>query len=74
MIESPLIQELMAKRVHKAIHRVLRARFGDVPPEITSALQTVLEDDQLDELVDWAARCPDLEAFGSRLPPGTSNS
>jgi hypothetical protein len=31
MIESPLIQELMSERMHKAITSVLEARFGHVP-------------------------------------------
>src|SRR5919198_6056424 len=34
MIESPLIQELMAERGHKYIMRVLEERFGSVPQDI----------------------------------------
>ena len=67
MIESPLIQELMAQRMHKDILRVLAARFGPVPPEIVAALQAIVDETKLDALVEWAATCPDLEAFRTRL-------
>lgn len=67
MIESPLIQELMAERVHKAIVRFLSGRFSSVPADIITALQHIQEEQKLDELVDWASRCPDLDAFRSRL-------
>ena len=71
MIESPLIQELrqevVAERVHKAILRFLAARFGSVPPEIEVAVRAIQDEARLDLLVDWAALCPDLEAFRTRL-------
>lgn len=69
MIDSPLIQELVAERAHKDILLVLTARFAMVPPEIVTGLQAIQDEKKLDELVDWAGRCPDLEAFRSRLPP-----
>lgn len=67
MIESPLIQELVAERTHKDILLVLTARFGLLPQEIVASLQAVQEEKKLEELVDWAARCADMEAFRSRL-------
>jgi hypothetical protein len=67
MIESPLIQELMAQRMHKAILRFLSGRFGSVPLDIQTTLQSIQDDARLDELVEWAARCPDLDAFRIRL-------
>ena len=67
MIESPLIQELVAERAHKDILRVLNARLGSVPPEIATALEGIQDEAKLDELVDWASRSPSLEAFRSRL-------
>jgi hypothetical protein len=67
MIESPLIRELMAERMHKVISRILTDRFGSVSPEISAGLRAVTEDNQLDELAVWAGRCPDLDAFNSRL-------
>jgi hypothetical protein len=67
MIESPLIQELMAQRGHKDIVRVLAARFGSVPPEIEAAVRAIQDESRLDALLDGAALCPDLEAFRQRL-------
>ena len=68
MTESPLIQELMAVRIRKDILRFLAGRFGKVPAEIPTALQVVQEEAKLEELVDWAGQCPDLDAFRTHLP------
>lgn len=67
MIESPLIQELVAEARHRDIVRFLRARFGAVPPDLGAALQSVQDETKLDELVDWASRCPGLDEFRTRL-------
>ena len=67
MIESPLIQELMAERSHKHILSLLADRFGPVPQDITTALQSIQDEQRLDALVVWAGRCADLEAFRTRL-------
>jgi len=67
MIESPLIQELVAQTQHKAIVRVLRNRFAHVPPEIVVKLKTVLNEDKLNELLDFAVACPDVESFRLKL-------
>jgi hypothetical protein len=72
MIESPLIQELrqefMAQRGHKDIVGVLEERFGSVPQDLITALGAIQEDERLDQLLRWAVRCPDLEAFASGWP------
>jgi hypothetical protein len=71
MIESPLIQEMMAKKeaetMHKAIVAVLEERFGPVPEDITAALTLVVDEDRLRGLVRQAARCADLNAFRASL-------
>jgi len=67
MIESPLIQEIVSRTKHSAIVRFLAARFGPVPQDIVTILQTVSDEQRLDELVDWAGRCPDLDAFRTQL-------
>jgi hypothetical protein len=67
MIESPLIQEVVSQFRQKDIGQVLAARFGPVPPEISTARQAIMDGAKLDELVDWAARCPDLDSFRARL-------
>ena len=73
MIESPLIQELIAEERHTDIARSLTGRFGSVPPDVTTALQGIQEEQKLDDLVDWAARCPDLDAFRARLNGSQEN-
>ncbi len=67
MIESPLIQELVAERAHKDILRFLAGRFGPVPHEIAATVQSIQDETKLDELVDWASRCPTLEQFSIPL-------
>ena len=69
MIESLLIQELVAERMHKDILRVLNARLGPVPPEIDTALEGVQDEAKLDDLIDWAARCHSLDEFRTHLNP-----
>ena len=74
MIESPLIQELMAERSHKHILRFLTDRFGPVPQDIRDSLQMIQDEARLDDLVVWADRCPDLEAFCTRVSAGEPDS
>ncbi len=69
MIESPLIQELLAERRHEDILLFLEGRFGPVPGDIKPAVQAIQDELQLRELLLWASRCSDLEAFRSRLNP-----
>ena len=67
MIESSLIQELMAERMHKAILRVLADRFGPVPQDVRELLHAIQDEQQLDDLNVWAGRCSDVDAFRDRL-------
>jgi hypothetical protein len=71
MIESPLIQELMAKSaaeaLQKAIVALLGERFGAVPEDVAAALRLVMDEDKLRDLNTHAARCPDLSAFRALL-------
>jgi predicted transposase YdaD len=67
MIESPLIQEIVARTRHEAILGFLEARFGSVPPEVVTQLRTILDEEQLRDLNRHAALCPDLAAFQARL-------
>jgi predicted transposase YdaD len=69
MIESPLIQELLAEEKHGDILRVLTDRFGAVPPAITTSLRSIQDVEKLRGLMVWASRCPDMDAFHSRLSP-----
>jgi hypothetical protein len=83
MLDFPLVRDLLsdpevvkrapgwpvvqAETRRQDILRFLAARFGAVPPEIEAMLKSTVEPTRLDELIDWAARCPDLEAFRARL-------
>lgn len=67
MIESPLIQELLAEQGHEHIMIVLAARFGPVPGDIETTIRAIQDPAKLGELFDWVGRCPDLEAFRGRL-------
>lgn len=74
MIESPLIQELLAERSHKYIVKLLESRFGPVPGDLSAALLAVQDDELLDALYDVALACPDLDAFRTRLASGPQSS
>lgn len=67
MIESPFLEELMAERMHRAILRTLKDRFGPVPADVEQALSQVRDDDRLDLLFRWAVECTDVPAFAARL-------
>jgi hypothetical protein len=67
MIESPLIQEIVAERFHEAILTLLAARFGSLPVEITTRVQSISKEKTLLDLNTFAGTCPDLNAFRERL-------
>jgi hypothetical protein len=67
MIDSPLIVELISKRIHRLILGILEDRFGAVPADIVRAIETVTDDERLQALNTLAARCPDLEAFRAQV-------
>jgi predicted transposase YdaD len=75
MIESPVLQELKAEwtreaaleatreTMRRAIVGFLVARFGAKAKEVGALLETIDDEGRLQELVTFAAVCPDLEAF-----------
>jgi hypothetical protein len=67
MIESPLIQELLADQQHENILLILGDRFHTLPQDVKSSLQSIQDVAKLRELMVWAYRCADLDAFRSRL-------
>jgi hypothetical protein len=73
MIESPLLKELIAESERagrrKCIIRILVARFGRDARGLRYGLETITDDERLDELTDLSATCPDLESFKKRLGP-----
>jgi hypothetical protein len=71
MIESPLLQEMLAKNtaqtMQKIILRVLIRRFGLVPADVVAAVRTIYDEPNLDELLGTAAVCANLEGFQQHL-------
>ena len=67
MIESPLIREIVAEGRQKDILRILRTRFGPVPPEVEAEVKSILDETVLDAAIELAASCPDMEHFQAEL-------
>ncbi len=67
MIESPLIQEVIASQLHQAVIQVLTDRFVDVPDEIKEQLHGIQEPKRLQQMISWAVRCADLADFATHL-------
>jgi hypothetical protein len=79
LLSSPAAERLMAEREREAAERaalekartdllrVLRARLGNIPEEVQAQLRALQDQQKLDELLDVAARCADLEAFRQAL-------
>jgi len=71
MIESPLIQEIVAESRRdqsvKSILRFLEKRFKIVRPTVSAGLQQVKDPERLDRLTDAAALCKDMAAFEEAL-------
>jgi hypothetical protein len=70
MIESPLIEELVAQTMHEAILQNLETRFGSVAPEVAVAVRQILDRPRLRELHRFAVLCPDLDAFRMKIGSG----
>jgi hypothetical protein len=76
MIESPLIQELVAeeagKRIctslHTGIATLLQARLGPVPADVDARLRAIQDEPVLQHLIVQAGTCPDFDAFRAQLP------
>jgi hypothetical protein len=67
MIESPLIREIEAKATQRSLLDFLEGQFGTVPAELVGRLRKVRSEKKLRELVKYAGRCPDLDAFREKL-------
>lgn len=72
MIDSPLIRELMRETTQQSkqedILDVLEERFGTLSDAIAARLKSVRHKEQLKDLLKFAVRCPDIQAFQARLP------
>jgi hypothetical protein len=66
MIESPLIDELLAKTRMEGILDSLESRFSSRPDDLADELRA-LGEQELKALNRFAAVCPDLAAFRARV-------
>ena len=67
MIESPLIEGLLAERTQDTILGALRVRFGEPAIDLVTRVRAVQRSETLMELHDYAVICPTLEDFRNRL-------
>src|SRR5262249_37143325 len=63
MIESPLIQEMVADQMREAILDELNERFQSVPVSLNNLLRAVTKQKELRALLRQATRVPSLDAF-----------
>ena len=69
MIESPILQELIAERTRETLVNVLVARFGSKAKSVETELQAISDESRLQELVKFAATCRSLASFRKHLSP-----
>jgi hypothetical protein len=67
MIESPIIQGIVAEALHRAIVDLLTGRFGELPADLERDIRTVVDEDRLVALNRIAASCTNLDAFRQAL-------
>jgi hypothetical protein len=71
MIESPLLNNLIAEEVQRNLLQLLEDRFGPVPFDIAQRVKEITNRDQLRQLTSQAGRCPDLDSFRRALERDT---
>ncbi len=69
IIESPLLQELIAERTRETLITFLVARFGSKAQSLESELKAISDEPRLQELVKLAATCRTLSSFRKHLSP-----
>jgi len=71
--ESPWYQEIMQQGSRRQLLRVLQRKFGNLPTELETALQSQSLE-QLDSLMDTALEASSLSDFTQALLTQTSNA
>jgi hypothetical protein len=61
-------KELVIVSMQRGIVNALQARFQPLPEDLSDAIRRCVKPDELQTLVEWAARCQSLEEFRSHLP------
>jgi hypothetical protein len=69
MIESPLLQEILADVRREDIVTVLTSRFGSGAAELQVDLKSIEDGDRLNELIRLSASCRSLKSFRKNLSP-----
>jgi hypothetical protein len=67
MIESPVLQKIIAETTHEYILDLLKDRFGTVPRDVIRHLRQITDEQKLRRLLLLASKCPDLAAFREAL-------
>jgi hypothetical protein len=67
MIESPLIQKVIAETIQDSVLDVLKDRFETVPRDVTKLVRAEMNDKKLKKLVVLAGKCRDLDKFRDAL-------
>ncbi len=63
MLESPLLQKMIAETRQGDILDLLKDRFGTVSSDVNKHLRAIIDEKKLRKLLLLAAKCPDLQAF-----------
>jgi hypothetical protein len=71
MFESPVLQKLIAEKLHQFIRALVEARFGTVPADVARQLRAIHDEKKLRRLNVLAAKCSDLQAFRNGLASST---
>jgi hypothetical protein len=69
MIESPLLQELIAERTRETLITFLVARFGPKAKSLETELNAINDESRLQELAKHAATCRTLSSFRKQVSP-----
>jgi hypothetical protein len=67
MIESPLLQRMIAKSMQGLIQYALTERFGPLPKAVVRHLREIIDERKLRRLNGVAVTCADLQAFREAL-------
>jgi hypothetical protein len=67
MIESSLLQKMIAESLHEAILELLKDRFSAVPRDVSRRLRDVLNEKKFRQLNKVAAKCGDIDGFRQAL-------
>jgi len=70
MLEVPYLNEIVMERTRENITAFLETRFGDLPRDLLEAIESVVDEKQLKDLVRSAAACPDLAEFRRAMTRG----